>query len=150
MDDTAHGASTHFWIVTTVDEDLFGLGGDFDGDFLSFEGFVGGSDNEVEDFDEVVFAEGLEDTDLVETIEKLGLEFARRNERVEKFLFEIVDVGAGGNLVADEISAGVGSGDNDRITETDFAIFFVAKDALVKDLEKSGEDGGVGFFDFVE
>ena len=53
-------------------------------------------------------------------------------------------------MLADFVGAGVGSGDDDGVAEADLAVFFVAEDAFVEDLEQGGEDAGVGFFDFVE
>ena len=57
---------------------------------------------------------------------------------------------AGNDLVADFARASVRSGNNNSIAKTDFAVFFVAEDTLVEDLEQSSEDGRMGFFDFVE
>lgn len=41
----------------------------------------------------------------------------------------------GNDLVADFVGAGVGGSDNNGVTETDFAVFFVAEDAFVENLE---------------
>lgn len=43
--DAAHGASAHFGVVAFVYEELFGGGVYYYGDFLGFEGFVGGGNN---------------------------------------------------------------------------------------------------------
>ena len=55
LDDAAHGASTHFGVVTFFNENLFGARSKIDGDFLWFESFVGGSDDKVENSDKVLF-----------------------------------------------------------------------------------------------
>ena len=49
LDDAAHWAGTHFWIVTFFDQNLFGFVCDYYGDFLIAKGFVGRSNHEVED-----------------------------------------------------------------------------------------------------
>ena len=56
----------------------------------------------------------------------------------------------GDDLIADSVGASVRSGDDNGVAERDFAIFFVAEDAFVENLKKSGEDGGMGLFDFIE
>ena len=134
MDEATHGAGAHFRVITLVDEDLFSFGGNLDEDFLGLEGMVGGGENEVEDLIEVIFRERFEETDFVETVEKFGLKFAGIDEVFDEGFFEIFDGVAGSDLRADFVGAGVRSGDDDGITKTDFAVFFVAKDALVENL----------------
>ena len=51
LDNAAHRASAHFGVIAFVDEDLFGLGADGDGDFLRLESFVSRSDDEVQDLE---------------------------------------------------------------------------------------------------
>ena len=47
LNHTAHGASAHFGVVAFVDEKLFCLSGDSDGNFLGFESFIGRSNNKI-------------------------------------------------------------------------------------------------------
>ena len=73
-----------------------------------------------------------------------------RNEGFDELVFEIVDGDTGDDFFTDFVGAGIGSGDNDGVAKRDFAVFFVAEDAFIENLKESGEDGGMGFFDFVE
>ena len=47
LDNAAHRAGAHFGVVTFVDKELLGLGGDGDGNFLRLEGVIDGGDDEV-------------------------------------------------------------------------------------------------------
>lgn len=58
--------------------------------------------------------------------------------------------GTSGDFLTDGVRAGVRSGDNDGVAETNFAVFLIAEDAFVENLEESGENGRVGFLDFIE
>ena len=42
---------------------------------------------------------------------------------------------ASGDFLADFFGAGIGGGDDDGVAEADFAVFFVAEDAFVEDLQ---------------
>ena len=51
LNNTAHGAGTHFGIVASFDKDLFSFGADVDGDFLWCESFVGRCNHEIKNLD---------------------------------------------------------------------------------------------------
>ena len=81
--------------------------------------------------EKIVFGKRLEDADFVETVEELGLEFAAGDEMFNEIFFEIVDMGACGDAVADIGGASIGGGDNDTVAEANLAVAFVTEDAFV-------------------
>ena len=72
------------------------------------------------------------------------------DEFFDELLLKFADINTRGDFFANNIGTGVRGGNNDGITEADSAVFFVAKDAFIKDLEEGGKHCRVGFFDFVE
>ena len=55
-------------VVAAVDEDLLGLVGETDGDFLWGEGLINRVHNKIENLDKVGFAQWPEQTNFVEAV----------------------------------------------------------------------------------
>ena len=68
LDEATHGASAHFGVVAAFDKDLFGLGSDFDGNFLESEVFIGGGDNKIKNANKVILGKRFKEADFVETV----------------------------------------------------------------------------------
>ena len=140
LDKAAHGASTHFGVIALVDENLFSFWSEDDGNFLWFESAVGGGDDQIENLQQIVFAERLKQTNFVEAIQEFGFEFVAGDQVFDKSFFEIGDLFAGGDFFTNGVGASVGGGDDDAVAEGNFAVFGVAQDAFVKNLEQGGQN----------
>ena len=153
---SAHGASAVLRIVAFFDKEFLGLIVEDDGDMFAFD--TGGDffDFQVDDGEEFGFAEGVEDDEIIETVDEFG--FEDPFGLAEDFVFHdiislIVFVGGGEAHHAgffDEFRADVGSHDDDGVAEVDFPGERIGNFSFFENLQEEVHDIGVGLFDFVE
>ena len=104
---------------------------------------------EIDDVVELVFAEGVEDDDVVDAVEELGAEVLAQVIHYAFFgFFEAVFAAGPGSCKLG--SADVGGHDENRVLEVDGAALGIGKSSVINELQEDVEDVRVGLFDLVE
>jgi hypothetical protein len=104
---------------------------------------------EVDDVGELLFAEGVEDDDIVDAVEELGAEVLAQDahDALGGLGEAFFALGPGGGELR---CAEVRGHDEDGVLEVDGPAFGVGEAAVVEDLQEDVEDIGVRLFDLVE
>src|SRR5579864_6760076 len=138
-----------------VENPLLGVVGDGDGDRFLRQVRIELRNHELENLDQVVFAERVEDDDFVDAVQELGIEGTL--DLVPDQLFDLVgDVVFLGGCEAQAFAllqvprADVRGHDDDRVLEVDRVAQTVGQLAVFKNLQQNVEDIRMRLLDFVE
>ena len=160
LDVALQGAAQGTRAVAAVDEGLLenpllGFLGDRDGDGLLRQVRVELLHQQLDDLDQVGVVERLEEDDLVEAVEELGVE-GLLDFVLDQLLDLLADQVVAIALEAEALllhqvpRADVGGHDEDGVLEVDGVAEAVGQLAIFKDLQQEVEDIGVRLLDFVE
>ena len=149
LDGALEGAGSVGAVVAGFEDELARGGGEGEGDLAVGEHTGELGEAEVDDAGELLFAERMEDDDVVDAVEELGAEvLAQDGEDALGGLGEsFFALGPGGGELR---GAEVRGHDEDGVFEIDGAALGVGEAAVVEDLQEDVEDVGVGLLDLVE
>ena len=155
LDGASHGAGAVLRIVALDDEEFFGVGLEDHGDVFGFEAVDHFLHLEVDNLLEVALLQAVEDDDIVQAVEELGLEDALGlfHHLVAHAFVALVEFGrteTEAGLLFQQFGADVGRHDDDGVAEIDLAAEGVGQFAFLEDLQEQMHDIRVGFFHFIE
>ena len=145
------------WIVGLVQDGLYGLVGQFDGDVLFFQSFFERFQLKMNDGGELRDVQRLEEDDIVEPIEKFRSKMQSNFfhhaifRRLAQFAREILaERRSGFYLFENVLGADVRGENDDRVGEIHGSTFPIGQSSVVEHLEERVPDLWMSFFHFVE
>ena len=136
-------------VVALREEQVFCRVGELERDLAIGQQAANVFEPQLDDLDQLLFAERAEDDDVVDAVQELGLEV--RVQQVQDLLRGLVEVGIGLQALGlQELRADVRRHDDDGVLEIDDAAFAVGQAAIVHDLQQDVEDIGMRLLDLVE